>query len=216
MSQAVELRDVRYTFPGASAPVLNGINFAIASGESLGIIGHNGSGKSTLLRIVSTLLSAQTGEVLFGGQPASKSLRTIRPRISYSAGAPLGFYPRLTGRENLQLFASFKESSATPAQIEALLERVGLNHVPNQIYFRYSLGMRQRLHLARLCLPPFDYVFVDEPSNGLDHAGLDLLAEVFNQDLKAATKIVISHDRTLLERVTSRRLELKGGVLHEV
>lgn len=214
MTPAIELRNIRYTFKGNPQPTLNGIDLKIGPNESLGLIGHNGSGKSTLLRVISTLLAPQTGEVFFHGRPASEVFRQIRPLISFSAGAPLGFYPRLSGIENLQLFASFKGGHLSKQDGRLLMERVGLQSAKDQIYFRYSLGMRQRLHLARLCLKPFEFVFVDEPSNGLDPAGLELLVDLFDNELSQSTRLVISHDRAILSRLTQKCMELKAGHLH--
>lgn len=216
MKPALEVRSIQYTFPGQSQATLEDVSFSLHPGEAVGIVGHNGSGKSTLLRAISTLLAPQKGEILFDGQPAAKVWSRVRPRISYSAGAPLGFYPRLTGAENLRLFASFKGQTLSTPDALRLLDRVGLGHAEKQIYFRYSLGMRQRLHLARLCLEPHDYIFVDEPSNGLDQDGMRLLEDLFANDLKGCTRLIISHDFELLGRMTTRRLELKRGRLHEL
>lgn len=216
MKPAIEVRSVRYAFPGQSRPVLDDVSFSIQPGEVVGLVGHNGSGKSTLLRIVSTLLAPQSGATFFDGEPAAKIQSRVRPRISFSAGAPLGFYPRLTGEENLRLFASFKGQALSAPAASRLMERVGLEGAGRQIYFRYSLGMRQRLHLARLCLKPHDYVLVDEPSNGLDQDGLRMLEDLFTKDLTGTTRLIISHDHELLGRITARRLGLREGRIHEL
>lgn len=214
MTPALELRSLGYTFPGSPAPTLTDVHLKLRAGESLGIVGHNGSGKSTLLRLISTLLAPTTGEVVFEGETGGHA--RVRPRISFSAGAPLGFYPRLTGPENLRLFASFKGRALDVKGANRLMERVGLGHAQSTIYFRYSLGMRQRLHLARLLLPPHDFVFVDEPSNGLDPQGLELLVDLFRNELGSSTRVIISHDHALLARLTSRQLNLQSGRLHEL
>jgi ABC-2 type transport system ATP-binding protein len=216
MNPAIEVRGIQYTFAGQELPILRGVSFTVGHGEAVGIVGHNGSGKSTLLRIVSTLLAPQQGEVFFDGQESARVLSDVRPRISYSAGAPLGFYPRLTGEENLRLFASFRGQNLSSLEAKRLMRRAGLDTANMQIYFNYSLGMRQRLHLARLCLKPHDYVFVDEPSNGLDADGMSLLEDMFANELGACTRLIISHDHELLERMTSRRMLLKEGYTHEL
>ncbi|MFJ7899719.1 ATP-binding cassette domain-containing protein [Streptomyces sp. NPDC096198] len=214
MSPLLELADLWYAYPHAAGPdpvpVLRGVSAEVHEGETLSIVGGNGSGKSTLLKILATLLRPTAGELRHRGQPIGAVPAAYRADVNYSAGAPLGFYPRLTAAENLRFFSGLKGGSLTSGQAGGLLDRVGLADQADVLYARFSLGMRQRLHLARLLLEPSALWIVDEPTNGLDTDGVRLLEDLL-RNTPDRTKVIVSHDREFLHRTGARTLVLKEG-----
>lgn len=211
MSALLELCDVSYAYPGVASTLLSNLSATIARGEKLGIAGSNGSGKSTLLKILATLLKPTGGELKFDGRPIASCLREIRGVLNYCAGAPQGFYPRLNALDNLRFFSGMKGRMMTRGELDRLLTRVGLSPSPEKKYFQFSLGMRQRLHLARLMLEPAELLIIDEPTNGLDPDGVAILEQILREDRGGKTQIIVSHDRAFLERVTRRRLVIEKG-----
>lgn len=213
MSPLLELDDLWYTYPHAGSnpvAVLRGVRAEVHEGEILGIVGGNGSGKSTLLKILATLLRPTAGGLRYRGKPIGSVPTAYRAVVNYSAGAPLGFYPRLTATENLRFFSGLKGTTLTRHGARRLLDRVGLADQADVLYARFSLGMRQRLHLARLLLEPSGLWLVDEPTNGLDADGVRLLEGLLGAT-PDRTKVVVSHDLEFLRRIGSRTLVLKEG-----
>jgi ABC-type multidrug transport system ATPase subunit len=212
----LELRGISYSYPGANNGLLSTASAAIVRGERVGITGANGSGKSTLLKIFATLLKPTAGELLFGGRPIASCLREARSVLNYCAGAPQGFYPRLNAVDNLRFFSGMKGHMASRAELERLLARVGLGcerAALEKKYFQFSLGMRQRLHLARMMLEPAELLIADEPTNGLDARGVAILEDLLSKEAAGKTQIIVSHDRGFLERVTTRILHIENGAL---
>lgn len=208
----LEAANIGYTYPmSRTAPVLVDCSLSIEEGESVGIVGRNGSGKSTLLKILATLLRPTTGTVKYRGKPINSAIREYRSKLNYCSGAPQGFYPRLTARENLHFFSGMRGRAYDNAEIDSLLVQVDLIAAADTAYGQFSLGMRQRLHLACLMLEPSDIWIADEPTNGLDVDGLSALEQILTTKQRK-TLVVVSHDQAFLERVTSRRIVLDQGV----
>ncbi|MFF5176354.1 ATP-binding cassette domain-containing protein [Micromonospora sp. NPDC000089] len=216
MTALLELDDVAYRYPHAKperGDVIRCASLTVAAGEAVGIVGSNGSGKSTLLKILATLLRPTRGRVLFQGVPTPASLRRYRAMLNYCGGAPQGFYPRLTAAENVRFFSGMKGDMLSRSRIVALLDRVGLSDSIDLHYSRFSLGMRQRLHLATVMLEPSEVWILDEPTNGLDAEGLALLEGLLGEADGRVARVVVSHDADFLSRVVSRTLHLKDGEL---
>ncbi|WP_180931233.1 ABC transporter ATP-binding protein [Streptomyces sp. AJS327] len=215
MTTLLEFSDLWYRYPRGRAgtePVLRGAAAGIEEGESVGIVGRNGSGKSTFLKVVANLLRPTSGRIAFRGRTVRANDRRYRSVVNYCAGAPQGFYPRLTATENLRFFSGMKGRMRTAAQAGELLERVGLAESADVAYSKFSLGMRQRLHLAGLLLEPSEVWILDEPTTGLDTDGVKTL-EAILAEATGKTRLVVSHDADFLARVTGRRGVLDEGVL---
>ena len=218
MSSLISLRNVEYCYPHLPPtplkPVLSNISLSLQQGETIGLVGSNGSGKSTLLKIIATLLKPTQGSYQFGNSSVYEQLQDFRNKVNYSAGGSLGFYPRLSAIENLMFFSGIKGKLLKTPEIEKILNRVGLkNEAFHEKYFKYSLGMRQRMHIAKLLLEPSHIILADEPTNGLDQDGIQNVISLLNVDLKKKTKIIISHDFNFLAKVSDHLLEIKQGVI---
>lgn len=215
MTTVLELLDVTYQYPrdkGSTGPVLNKANLKVAQCESVAVFGRNGVGKSTLLKVLANLLTPASGELRYQGARVHRRDREYRAVLNYCAGAPLGFYPRLTAVENLRFFSGMKGRMLSAPESAAFLARVGLAGAADVTYAKFSLGMRQRLHLAALLLEPSSVWILDEPTAGLDQDGMTLL-ETLLREADDKTKVIVSHDSDFLDRVTTRRVVMDDGRL---
>ncbi len=149
---------------------LAGISFELRPGESLALLGANGAGKSTLLRILGTLLLPTAGRAQIAGHDAVLDPRAVRRQLGYHAGSDIGFYARLTGRENLRFFGRLNHlSNAAAAQrIAHLAQQFHLEEALDRQVRTLSSGTVQRLSLARAILHEPRVLLLDEPTRSLD------------------------------------------------
>ena len=193
---------------------LAGVRFELAAGEITTIEGPNGAGKSTLLNVLSLLTRPTRGELRFGGRDPWKA-PGLRGRIGLVAHAAM-VYPDLTGNENLELTArlyGLRDPQGALAAIHARFELTGFMQRPARTYSR---GQLQRLALARALLPAPRLLLLDEPSTGLDTAGVERLIDVMRQErMRGAIVVLVTHDAALAQSVADRRLLLKGGRIQE-
>jgi ABC-2 type transport system ATP-binding protein len=155
-----------------SAPryALDGLDLHLDSGGRVhGFLGPNGSGKTTTLRVLLGLIRPDSGDVRLLGEQVPDQLPLAMPRVGSLIEEPKFFRP-FTGRRNLQLLAEVADLPRT--KVDAVLETVGLADRADERVKGYSLGMRQRLGIAAALLKSPDLLILDEPSNGLDPAGI--------------------------------------------
>jgi ABC-2 type transport system ATP-binding protein len=157
-------------FEKPSVVALAGISFELRPGEALALLGANGAGKSTLLRILATLLLPTRGRAEIAGHDALLDPRAVRRQLGYHAGSDLGFYSRLTGRENLRFFGSLNHltSAALPQRIAHLARQFRIEEALDRQVRTLSSGTVQRLSLARALLHQPRVLLLDEPTRSLD------------------------------------------------
>src|SRR5438105_13789815 len=143
----------------------------IPSGSAFGYLGPNGAGKTTLIRMLLGLTKPSGGTISLLGRPIPAQREDALARIGAIVEEPK-FHPFLTGRENLRIVAAARDREAH-ARIPAALDRVGLAHRADDKVKTYSQGMRQRLGVARCLLADPELLILDEPTNGLDPAGIE-------------------------------------------
>ncbi len=218
MGSSIVVRDLNrwYTQRRNRVHALRGIDLEIASGEVVGVLGVNGAGKTTLLKILATLLLPSSGTVTINGHDVAREPAKIRPGLSVVFGGERGLYNRLTARDNLEFFAALKglPSSAVRADIDEMLEVVGLERSAHDRVETFSKGMKQRLHIAAGMLGSPSLILLDEPTIGLDPLEAErtrtAIGELGKRDV---TVLVTSHYLHDIERVASRILLLQQGVL---
>ncbi len=169
------------------------LNIHVKQGRIYGLLGRNGAGKTTTMKMLLGLTVPTNGEAFLFGQNIRTAAKRILPRVGSLIESP-GFYPNLTGTENLNIFARLRGVPKRNAVAEAL-QIVGLPYRDKKLYAQYSLGMKQRLAIALAIMHDPELLILDEPINGLDPIGI---AEVrsFLRDLcneRRKTIVVSSH-----------------------
>ena len=208
VADAVALRGVVRHFGAVRA--VDGIDLAVERGELFGLIGHNGAGKSTLIRLMLGLIEPDAGSIHVDGQPVGgRGFREVRRRIGWLPENVV-LYDNLSGHETLAYFARLK--GADRAEIDPLLERVGLMPAARRPVREYSKGMRQRLGFAQALLGRPAVLLLDEPTTGLDPAAIrDFYATLGELRARGTTVIVTSHILAELQERVDRIALLAGG-----
>ena len=174
---------------------VDGLSLQVPRGHVFGLLGPNGSGKTTAMSMLLGLVKPTSGGFrLFGtGQPHREALRRIGAIIETPS-----FYPYLSGRRNLEYFQGVS-GKGDRRELDELLDKVSLLQRANDRYQTYSLGMKQRLGIAYALLGDPELLFLDEPTNGMDPAGMAEIRDIIKQ--------LGSEGRTIL---------LSSHLLHEV
>ncbi len=187
---------------------LNNVSLTVGKGSVYGILGPNGSGKTTLLGIVMDIIKPTAGSFQFWGKPSSAE---VRKQIGTLLETP-NFYPYLSAEKNLQIAATIKGKGLN--DIDNVLQKVNLYSRKQSKFSTYSLGMKQRLAIASCLLGNPDILVFDEPTNGLDPAGIAEIRELI-KTLAAESKTIImaSHMLDEVEKVCTHVAILKTGNL---
>ena len=203
----IRLKDVYKTMKGTQ--VLKGVNLTVEQGDIVGRRGINGSGKTMVLRAIAGLIRVD-GSVEIGGKKMEPG--ECPKDIGVLIEMP-GFLPEFTGKKNLQLLGMLQEG-VTEEDIEEAMNAVGLDPKDRRHYKKYSLGMKERLGIAQAILKKPKLILLDEPTNGIDSDGIQMLEELLRRLKEAGSTIVVtSHDRDFLDAVTSQCYEMKEGSL---
>lgn len=153
------------------------VNIHVRKGEIYGFLGPNGAGKTTVMKMITNLWKPTYGTIeLFGKVLTSTSYEVLK-RMASIIEFPC-FYEHMSGRENLELHCEYM-GYHTPGSVENALKLLGLLEAGEQQVKKYSLGMKQRLGIARAILCRPELLVLDEPTNGLDPAGMKQLRDLF-------------------------------------
>ena len=167
--------DVTKRFGGRT--VIEGLSATLAGGTVTAVTGTNGSGKSTLLKMAAKLLLPDAGKIVARDGEQELCKASYRSRLAIVT-PEFHAYPKLTARENLDFFLSFRRAEAlSDALYEQLLERVGLapRAVDGKMVEQFSTGMKKRLHFAILLASEADVWLLDEPGANLDAVGRSMV-----------------------------------------
>jgi len=174
---------------------IDDVDLAVPAGVCFGFLGPNGAGKTTLIRMLLGLARPTSGAALVRGADVHRSPTAALDRVGAIVEEPR-FYPQLTGRENLAVHASLlRDRTDAVARIPQLLDRVHMTGRADERVKGYSLGMRQRLGVARALLNDPELLVLDEPTNGLDAAGVVEFREMIRGlvDGESRTVFLSSH-----------------------
>ena len=209
----IETRDIMKVY--GEQTVVNKVNLHVQKGRIYGLLGRNGAGKTTIMKMILGLTAITSGEVDVFGKYIKGNERRIYPRIGAIIETP-GFYPNLTGTENLEIFAKLR-GTAQPNAVKEALDVVGLPYRDKKLFSKYSLGMKQRLGIANAILHDPELLILDEPTNGLDPIGI---AEMRNFILslskeRGKTILISSHILSEIAMLADDIGIIHGGVLLE-
>ncbi len=197
---------------------VNGLSLDVRRGDVFGLLGPNGSGKSTTLRMVLGLVWPTAGSIsLFGGDHSQSDQRRAALRRVGAVVEQPAFYPYLSGRQNLRgvaIFAGLPNSPESRQRVDEAIGYVGLSERADDAYRKYSLGMKQRLGIAAALLTQPELVVLDEPTNGLDPAGMvEVRALIKQLAQRGITVLLASHLLHEVQQVCTRVAIMKEGTL---
>ena len=173
------------------------LNIHVKKGRIYGLLGRNGAGKTTTMRMLLGLTAPTSGEVEIFGKPIHGNEKEILPRIGCLIESP-GFYPNLTGTENLKIFADLR-GLKSPQYIKNALEVVNLPYRDKKLFSQYSLGMKQRLAIALAVMHNPELLILDEPINGLDPIGIAEVRDFIRELCDATGKTILISSHILSE-----------------
>ncbi|WP_234784784.1 ABC transporter ATP-binding protein [Mycolicibacter heraklionensis] len=201
-TDVIRVRGLTYSYPKAPQPAVRGMDFSVRRGEIFGFLGPSGAGKSTTQKLLIGLLRGHGGQAQVWGRDPVAWGPDYYQRIGVSFELP-NHYQKLTGRENLQFFASlYTGETADPM---ALLDAVGLTEYANTRVGDYSKGMQMRLTFVRALIHHPELIFLDEPTSGLDPVNANKVKDMV-RDLKARGRTVFltTHDMATADELCDR------------
>lgn len=190
--------------------LVKNVNIHVKKGEIYGFLGPNGAGKTTVMKMITNLWKPTAGEVLLFGKRLTHSSYEELKRMGIMIEFP-SFYEHMSGTDNLQLHCEYM-GYYTPGSVENALEMLGLSDAAKKPVKSYSLGMKQRLGIARSILCKPELLVLDEPTNGLDPAGIKQIRELFRM-LCTEYGITIMISSHMLSEVESIADTI--GVIHQ-
>ena len=211
MEKLLECQDLCKSF--GKKQILNKVSFSINEGDILAFIGPNGSGKTTTIKLILGLQKIDSGKVIINGYDVEKDFIKAIERIGAIVENP-DTYMYLTGYQNLKIIADCY--GVTKEKIDEVVSYVGLTSRINDKVSKYSLGMRQRLGIARALLNNPNILILDEPTNGLDPEGIKELRDLLKKLAKDGMGVLISsHNLAELESFCNKVCIIDNGKIIE-
>ena len=212
MKKLLECIDLCKSF--GKKEILKNVSFSIDEGDILAFIGPNGSGKTTTIKLILGLQKIDSGEVLINGLDITKNFEDAIRKVGAIVENP-DSYMYLTGWQNLRLIADYY-GNISDEDINELVKYVGLESRINDKVNKYSLGMRQRLGIARALLNKPNILILDEPTNGLDPEGIKDLRVLLKRLSSDGMGILISsHNLAELESFCNKVCIIDNGTIIE-
>ena len=209
-SLAVQTKKLTKDFPGNEAVKNCSIN--VERGTIYGLLGPNGAGKTTLFKIISGLLTPTMGNAQVLGKDIVSERDIILSEIGTIIETPI-FYEHLSAAKNLGIHLAYMKKK--PEDIDTVLSKVGLSNTGVQPVSKFSLGMRQRLAIARAIIHKPQLLILDEPINGLDPMGIREMRDFFIALVKEQnmTLLISSHILTEIEHIADTIGIIKDGTI---
>ncbi|NPC91415.1 ABC transporter ATP-binding protein [Bacillus sp. WMMC1349] len=211
MTYIVQLNGLTKTFQGKE--VVSNVCMHIRKGEIYGFLGPNGAGKTTIMKMLMGLIKPTSGEINILGHKLTNTSYKILGHIGSMIEYPI-FYENLTALENLNLHCEYM-GYHNKAKIQEVLDMVNLKNIDSKPVKTFSLGMKQRLGIARAILTKPDLLVLDEPTNGLDPVGIKEIRNLFQVLSKeyGMTLLISSHILSEIEQVANTIGVIKDGKL---
>lgn len=194
---------------------LDHVSLTVPAGTVFGILGHNGAGKTTFFEILTTLLLPHEGHAAVFDLDVVRQAHLVRRLVAYVPAGGTGFFPRLTGRQNLEYFAALCQvpSGAWRVRTEAAATQLDIANALDRRVDQYSDGMRQRLGLARALLTSAPLWILDEPTRGLDPRSRAQTQQLIRSRVRdhGATVLLSTHDLDEASRVCDHVIVLHRG-----
>lgn len=213
MSDMIRTRNLTKQFGGST--VISGVNMTVKEREIYGFLGSNGAGKTTVMRMLLNLIKPTEGEIELFGERLTVGATKPFQRIGNIIETPV-FYENLTGQRNLELHCEYM-GMYNPKMIQEALELVQLGSARNKPVHQYSLGMKQRLGIARAVSTKPELLILDEPINGLDPNGIMEMRSLFKRlrDEYRITLLISSHILGEIEQIADTIGVINSGRLIE-
>lgn len=189
--------------------IIDNLNMSVYKGDIYGFLGANGEGKTTTIRMITSLIKADSGDIIINGKSVINCKNEAIRNIGAMVEAPK-FYENMSGYENLELMARIMPG-ISDRDIQNVLDLVGLKDRGRDKFKEYSMGMKQRLGIANALLGDPELIILDEPSNGLDPYGMKEINNLIVSLVKRFDKtfIISSHLLHEMEGICNRI-----GILH--
>lgn len=212
-NQVLEIKNVSKYF--GSKKVLDNINLEVNSGEIYGFLGPNGAGKTTTIKMILGLLYIDEGEITINGYSVKKQFEKAMTYIGGIVENP-DLYGYMSGWDNLKLYARIRKVGNQ--RIQEVVKLVGLEKRIKEKVSKYSLGMKQRLGLALTLLHSPKVLILDEPTNGLDPAGIKELREILKQISRkdGVAVFVSSHLLSEMELMCDKVAVIENGKIVKI
>ena len=213
MENIVEIKELFKTID--KEEILSDINLQIAEGEIYGLLGSNGAGKTTLMKCMLSLLTITSGSIEIFGKDLQEHREEILSQVGSIIETPI-FYENCTAKEILEIHAQYMGKNITELDIINTLRMVGLKNTTKKVK-EFSLGMRQRLGLARAFLTKPRLLILDEPINGLDPVGIQEIRNLLQLLSKehGITILISSHILSEISQIADKIGVIKNGSMIE-
>ncbi|HET6785092.1 MAG TPA: ABC transporter ATP-binding protein [Erysipelotrichaceae bacterium] len=208
-----KVKNLVFKYPKNQDNTIKGIDFEIKQGEIFGFLGPSGAGKTTTQKILVKLLNYDQGEIVFDDKDLKSFNDAFYEEIGVCFEMPISF-SKLTAMENLEFFQKLYKNHA---DIQPLMERLGLWDDRNKLVGEYSKGMKIRLNLVRALLNKPKMLFLDEPTNGLDPKNSRIVKDMIREFAhNGGTVFLTSHIMSDVDELCDRVAFITDGKIAEI
>ena len=208
-----KVEDLKFRYPKNESDTIKGISFEIQKGEIFGFLGPSGAGKSTTQKILIKILEDFRGGIYYNNKSILEFGDDFYEGIGVSFEMPIHF-SKMTAMENIEFFLKLYKKNAN---VQELMERVGLWEDRDKMVGEYSKGMKIRLNIVRALLNSPDMLFLDEPTNGLDPTNAMILKEMIKEFRdNGGTVFITSHIMADIDQLCDRVAFIVDGQIKEI
>lgn len=205
----IEITNLKKVIKGTI--VLDDINYTFSGGRIYGLCGKNGCGKTMLMRLIAGLIYPSSGTIRIKDKVLGKDI-SFPESVGMLIENP-SFLNDYTGKQNLEMLAGLQKN-VDKAEVRRVLEQVGLDPDDKKKFYKYSLGMRQRLGIAAAIMGSPELILLDEPINAIDTDGVQEIRAII-RGLSAENRIIIvaSHDKSEMDYLADEKIYMSEGRL---